>query len=48
MWYLLLKSVNCISTFEKMLQSGPFQTKSISTINKRVTCQLVIFFIYFF
>ena len=32
-WYPVLKSVNCIPTFEKMLQLGPFQKELTNTVN---------------
>ena len=40
------KSVNCIPTFEKVLQLGPFQTELTNVVSQRATCQSLVFFIF--
>jgi len=40
------KSVNCIPTFEKVFQLGPYQTELINIVSQHVTCQYVVFLIF--
>ena len=39
---LFKKSVNCIPTFEKVLQLGPFQTELTNAVSQRATSQSVV------
>ena len=44
---LFKKSVNCIPTFEKVLQLGPFQTELTNAVSQRATSQSVVFLNFF-
>jgi len=41
------KSINCIPTFEKVLQLGFFQIELTNAVSQHATCQSVVFFNFF-